>query len=159
MELYHGSNVEVRTPRLLRDQRALDFGNGFYTTSDLRQASSWARRTARLRGKGRPCVTVYEVDESSFDDLRVLRFNEPDEAWLSFVAKNRRSESIPGDWDVVVGPVANDQTMPTLLLFIDGFLTADRTIELLMPQKLKDQFVFKTVEALRRLRCIEVISV
>ena len=38
MVLYHGSNVEVRDPRLLKTQRDLDFGKGFYTTSDLEQA-------------------------------------------------------------------------------------------------------------------------
>lgn len=49
MLLYHGSNIEVREPRLLRSQRDLDFGKGFYTTSDLGQATSWATRTARIR--------------------------------------------------------------------------------------------------------------
>lgn len=34
MILYHGSNVEVPKPRLLKVQRELDFGKGFYTTSD-----------------------------------------------------------------------------------------------------------------------------
>ena len=50
MILYHGSNVAVEEPRLLKIQRDLDFGKGFYTTSDLDQATKWARRTAlRLR--------------------------------------------------------------------------------------------------------------
>ena len=30
MIVYHGSNVEVRTPRIIRPNRTLDFGNGFY---------------------------------------------------------------------------------------------------------------------------------
>jgi len=38
--LSHGSSVEVREPRLLKIQRELDFGKGFYTTSDLEQAST-----------------------------------------------------------------------------------------------------------------------
>lgn len=41
MILYHGSNVVVREPHLLKIQRELDFGKGFYTTSDLEQASKW----------------------------------------------------------------------------------------------------------------------
>ena len=35
MILYHGSNVEVKEPILLKVQRELDFGKGFYTTSDM----------------------------------------------------------------------------------------------------------------------------
>ena len=47
MPLYHGSNVEVNSPQLLKNQRELDFGNGFYATSDFDQASRWANRTAQ----------------------------------------------------------------------------------------------------------------
>lgn len=47
MPLYHGSNVKVKSPQLLKNQRELDFGNGFYTTSDFDQASRWAKRTAQ----------------------------------------------------------------------------------------------------------------
>lgn len=35
MILYHGSNVEVTRPRLIPSKRLLDFGAGFYLTSDL----------------------------------------------------------------------------------------------------------------------------
>jgi hypothetical protein len=34
MKLYHGSNVEVKEPNILVGRRTLDFGQGFYTTSD-----------------------------------------------------------------------------------------------------------------------------
>ncbi|WP_217952874.1 DUF3990 domain-containing protein [Adlercreutzia caecimuris] len=43
MILYHGSNVEVRRPRVLTTNRSLDFGAGFYTTSNLDQAKRWAQ--------------------------------------------------------------------------------------------------------------------
>ena len=32
MVLYHGSNVEVKEPRILKPSHALDFGSGSYTT-------------------------------------------------------------------------------------------------------------------------------
>lgn len=47
MTLYHGSNVEVKDPRLLKVQRELDFNKGFYTTSDLEQATRWGKRTSQ----------------------------------------------------------------------------------------------------------------
>ena len=57
MILYHGSNVEVKAPRLLKVQRELDFGKGFYTTSDLEQASKWAARTAQRLRQAKAFVT------------------------------------------------------------------------------------------------------
>ncbi|MDP8032697.1 DUF3990 domain-containing protein [Pasteurella atlantica] len=39
MKLYHGSNIEVAEPKLLTNQRLLDFGSGFYLTSSLQQAT------------------------------------------------------------------------------------------------------------------------
>ena len=56
------------------------------------------------------------------------------------------------------GPVANDQTMQTLVLYLDGFLNEQETIARLLPQKLKDQATFKTEKALACLRCTEVIT-
>lgn len=63
MVLYHGSNVEVREPKLLKNQRELDFGKGFYTTSDYEQASRWAKRTAARLKQDSGIVTVYKVDD------------------------------------------------------------------------------------------------
>ena len=42
MTLYHGSNVEVREPKILLPNRALDFGPGFYTTLFRGQADDFA---------------------------------------------------------------------------------------------------------------------
>ena len=42
MTLYHGSNVTVEVPKLIVPFRALDFGMGFYTTTNRDQASDFA---------------------------------------------------------------------------------------------------------------------
>ena len=90
MILYHGSNVEVQEPKLLKVQRELDFGKGFYTTSDYEQAAKWAKRTAlRLRQKI-GYVSVYEIDDEALRKLNILRFGKPDIEWLRFVARNRK---------------------------------------------------------------------
>ena len=159
MILYHGSNVEVKEPKLLKNQRPLDFGPGFYTTSDFTQASTWAKRTARIRNSGKPIVTVYEIDFNFIqENLQVLTFEKASKEWLKFVTSNRRGENKSAEWDVICGPVANDQTMPTLMLYLDGFLTEEEAIARLLPQKLKDQFVFKTAKALDCLKNTEVLA-
>ena len=60
-------------------------------------------------------------------------------------------------WDIVCGPVANDQTMPVIDLFLDGRYDEEEAIKRLLPQKLKDQYTFKTEKAIRLLRYTEVI--
>lgn len=44
MIVYHGSNVEVREPKLIRPIRTLDFGPGVYTTLNRNQAIEFARK-------------------------------------------------------------------------------------------------------------------
>ena len=87
MVLYHGSNVEVREPRLLKNQRDLDFGKGFYTTSDLDQASRWAKRTAMRMGQRQAFVSVYDVNDEKLLSLRVLRFERPDREMASLCGR------------------------------------------------------------------------
>ena len=156
MILYHGSNIIVDSPKLLKVQRSLDFGRGFYTTSDFEQAKKWAERSTRIRKDGNPVISCYDIQDSDIASLNVLRFDKPDEKWLEFVAANRKNILQENNWDLIVGPVVNDQTFPTIILYLDGFLDADSCIKRLLPQKLKDQYVFKTEKALAFLRYIEV---
>ena len=157
MILYHSSNVQVPEPRLLKIQRDLDFGKGFYTTSDYEQAKSWALRTVRIRNAGSALVSCYEIDDISLSKLNILRFDKADVAWLEFVAANRKGNVSENDYDLIIGPVANDQTYPTILL--DGYLDAESTIRQLLPQKLKDQWTFKTDWSLSFLKCREIKQV
>ena len=62
MKIYHGSNMVVTHPAVRVPARALDFGVGFYTTSNYNQAARWARRKAALLGSGRPMVTIHDLD-------------------------------------------------------------------------------------------------
>lgn len=159
MILYHGSNVTVDTPLLLKTQRTLDFGRGFYTTSDFEQAKKWAQRTVKIRESGKACVSCYELDEDKLDALKILGFSEPNIEWLDYVSNNRKNKGMEDDWDVVIGPVANDQTFPTIFLYLDGYIDAESAIRQLLPQKLKGQYTFKTERALSLLKFIEVKEV
>ena len=158
MILYHGSNVEVKEPILLKVQRELDFGKGFYTTSDLEQAARWAWRTAKRRGESNAFVTVYEVNEDELKNIRLLSFDSPNVEWLNFVVKNRKGEYIAGDWDIISGPVADDQTAQVIDLYLEGAYDEEEAIRRFLTQRLKDQYAFKTKEALKLLIFKEVIT-
>ena len=158
MILYHGSNVEVKEPILLKVQRELDFGKGFYTTSDMEQAARWAWRTAKRRGESNAFVTVYEVKDDELKNIRLLSFDSPNVEWLNFVVKNRKGEYIAGDWDIISGPVADDQTAQVIDLYLDGLYDEEEAIRRFLTQKLKDQYTFKTLEAINLLKYKEVIT-
>ena len=44
MLLYHGSNLTVEKPRLIEQTRGLDFGAGFYLTTNETQAVRFSNK-------------------------------------------------------------------------------------------------------------------
>ena len=54
-------------------------------------------------------------------------------------------------YDLVIGPVANDQAIRTVNNYLKGYFDENIAIQLLLPQKLKDQYAFKTEKALSML--------
>ena len=158
MKLYHGSNMAVYEPQILISDRKLDFGTGFYLTSSLEQAERWAKLTAERRGIGVPTISVYEFDEAKLTELKILKFEKANKKWLDFVVANRDNTIDDQMWDMVIGPVANDRTMPLIRLFIAKVYTATEALRRLLPQKLHDQYTFKTQTALQFLKFQEVIE-
>ncbi len=157
MLLYHGSNIIVSTPQILESDRRLDFGNGFYLTSSYEQARRWAELTVKRRDTGKETVSVFEFDDSSVSDLKILHFTQAQREWLEYVTMNRNNQIIPNDdYDIVIGPVANDKTMPVISLYFSGIYDVEETIKRLMPQKLCDQYTFRTEKAIKKLTFMEV---
>jgi hypothetical protein len=155
MLLYHGSNMEVAKPRLVEQTRGLDFGVGFYLTANEAQAARFSEIVAKRRKGGEATVSVYEFDmEAAEAMLAIRRFNHADAEWLSFVAHNRRKTYQGENYDIVMGPVANDTVMPTIQAFLAGFLTEEATLATLKTSKLTDQACLKSDRALSLLRFV-----
>ena len=88
MILYHGSNVVVEQPKFIRQNRYLDFGFGFYTTTNRDQAVNFAQKVTDRRKTGAATLNIYSVEEAvAFKECSLLRFDSPDAAWLDFVAE------------------------------------------------------------------------
>lgn len=153
MIVYHGSNLVVETPKLVVQNRFLDFGYGFYTTTNKIQAVSFAEKVYKRKNEGIKTVSIYEVDEEKlFAECSVLKFYSPDEAWLDFVSENRSGNYLGEKYDVVYGPVADDDVYTTFTLYQAGVLTKEQTIETLKIKKLYNQMVFTTEKALSYLK-------
>ena len=158
MIVYHGSNVVVSEPRLVAQNRNLDFGFGFYTTTNKAQAIAFADKVFRRRREGDRVISIYEFDaQAAFAECSFLRFESPDEAWLDFVSENRAGIYKGKLYDLVYGPVANDDVYATFTLYTSGALTKEQTIETLKIKNLYDQLVLSSEKALGFLHFIGTV--
>ena len=149
MILYHGSNLIVSEPKLVTQNRFLDFGYGFYTTTNKVQAIGFADKVTKRRKEGIPTVSIYEIDEvKAFAECSVLHFDAPNEEWLDFVSENRAGNYGGKQYDFIYGPVANDDVYTTFTLYTSGVLTKEQTIEALKVKKLYNQLVLTSEKAL-----------
>lgn len=159
MLVYHGSNLEVSSPKLIVQNRFLDFGFGFYTTTNKIQAISFAEKVVRRTNSGKKTVSVYEIDtDKAFADCSVLRFLSPNEEWLNFVSENRSGNYDGKSYDIIYGPVANDDVYTTFTLYQSGVLTKEQTLEALKIKDLYDQMVFTSENALSYLKFVGTVS-
>ena len=160
MKLYHGSIVTVRKPNLRQGRANTDYGKGFYTTVDFDQAARWARIRRDRAGEGNAIVSVYEVDDELLRDgaLSIMQYNGATKEWLDFVVANRRFAPLH-DYDIVLGPVANDNLYATISLYENGELSAEAAVVQLKTHVLFNQVSFHTDKALSQLKFVEAIIV
>ena len=155
MLLYHGSNLIVEEPRLIEQTRGLDFGSGFYLTTNETQALRFSEIVVNRRKSGIATVSVYEFDMETADKtLAIQRFLSADAQWLRFVTDNRLKTYQGDAFDIVIGAVANDTVMPTIQALLGGFLTEEAALITLKTSKLVDQVCLKSEKALALLRFI-----
>lgn len=140
--VYHGSNVEVAVPSILQNGFYKDFGYGFYCTNYEKQAKRWA-----MTKKGESVINRYEYELCM--DLKILSFDNMTDEWLDFVAKCRMG--IEHNYDIVEGPMADDQIWNFVEGFIDGRIPRKAFWELVKFNYPTHQIVFCTEEALKTL--------
>lgn len=159
LELYHGGEEPVKVPQVVSPKavRPLDFGSGFYTTTSRDQARKWIGIRLRQHAYATGSVSHFIVDWDALGEsgLKVLAFHGPEEAWFDFVMDNRHAIGFAHDYDIVMGPVANDNVYETLTLFEDGIITKAEAIVRLKTYKLVDQVLFHTEAALKFLRFVD----
>ncbi len=141
--IYHGSNVEVARPKIIQNGFYKDFGYGFYCTNFEKQAKRWA-----LTRKGNSVVSRYTYIEDAV--LKVKKFSEMTDEWLDFVAECRSGKV--HDYDIVEGPMADDQIWNYVEGFIEGRVTRQAFWELVKFSYPTHQIVFCTENALNTLK-------
>lgn len=152
MRLYHGSNIIIEQINLSKCRPYKDFGQGFYLTAIKEQTEQMARRTSAIYG-GEPIVTEFEFDESALSFLSVKMFKDPSEEWALFVMANRSRKNVQPthDFDIVIGPVADDTIATLFRNFDDGIIDLPMLVQGLKYKKVPSQYLFHSAEAIKYL--------
>lgn len=111
MILYHGTNADFGEIDLAKSKPNKDFGQGFYLSREYAQAMDMAKTKVEQLESGFPIVLTYEANDVAMAELKVLRFDEYSEEWAKFILLNRNNASRQAahDYDIVIGPIANDR--------------------------------------------------
>jgi hypothetical protein len=155
--------VDIKNISLSACRPYKDFGRGFYLTDIPEQAERMAERVARIYG-GEPVLNLFEVEDSflNLDYLNVKNFGEEtSEEWARFVMNNRNRDfddySNPlsnhdSKYDVVIGPVADDNMAMLFRQYEDELIDFDTLLKGMIYKKTSSQYSFHTPAAISLLR-------
>lgn len=158
MILYHGTTVNIDKIDLQKSKPNKDFGKGFYLSADKDQAMAMASYKSEQIG-GTSVLNAYEFDEAVLTDnsVKVKIFNAYDQEWADFIFANRNNEnSFPvHDYDIVIGPIANDRVGVQIRKYMEHEIDLPTFIEKLKYMKgITIQYFFGTERAIKLLKKI-----
>lgn len=137
--IFHGGYIEIRLPEIIKGKYPKDFGAGFYCTDFREQAVRWAKRFEN------PVVSNYDFNSDT--NLNELKFPEMSEIWLDFIVNCRAG--VEHTYDIVSGPMANDQIYNYISDYINGILTKEQFWVLAKFKHPTHQICFCSVKALK----------
>lgn len=158
MTVYHGSTMEIKEPKIIKNEIGRDFGFAFYTTDIQEQAERWAICRAKIASKKEnkavsAIVNIYEWNTQI--KLKEKHFNGASIEWLDFVVNCRSSINFVHDFDIVSGKIANDTVGETISYVVQGIMRKEDAIERLRFEKINNQIAFCTAIALKSLSFVK----
>ena len=142
--IYHGSNCEVKEPKIIKGKYTKDFGIGFYCTILSEQAEKWAKKYDTS------FINMYEYNENQ--KLKIKEFTVMTEEWLDFIINCRSGKK--HKYDIVIGAMADDQVYNYINDLINGAITREAFWELAKFRHPTHQIAFCTEEALKCIRFV-----
>lgn len=127
--LYHGTVSEIQQIDVKYGRGRKDFGKGFYMAVSKNQAVGMMHkkfketvRRSREKNENAFSERLYEItlDEKMVSELEIKVFETADLEWLDFVLTCREKGGMPHDYDMVIGPTADDDTALCLKAYWDG---------------------------------------
>ncbi len=151
MKLYHVGYYEIKEVDLKHGRKNADFGQGFYLSNNLEFSKNWAS----IRENLDTVLNCYELD---INGLNVLEFKENNEDWFNYIFKNRNGyEDIYKDYDVIIGPIANDTIFDLYGIITSGLIDNKMALNILKEGPKYYQIVIKTERAKANLKFLNSI--
>lgn len=125
-------------------------------TTDRNVAFRQAERKFVQYGEGNVRVYEFEVDDEALMTLNVLIFEGYSLEWAQFVLQNRknRTRNQVHDYDVVIGPIANDVVGYQIRRVEEGIITEEQFLEEIKFHTVTVQYLFATENAVRLLQAL-----
>lgn len=80
-----------------------------------------------------------------------MKFEEPNADWLHFIISNRKMEYKDEGYELIIGPVANDDVYETITALENDLYDEEEALKRLRVKKLFNQYVFKTQSVMDKL--------
>lgn len=165
--------------KIERGDDCVDFGQGFYTTTNYQQAMEFAIRRSKDFNKfqktclspknASPMIFSYNLDKTKLLDLNGVVFDNPNEKWSEFIYNNRlgidfsRSSwhNINKEYDFVYGSMADSNISVIIQDAKSGKMSYDEFVIAIMPYNkyTQDQLSLHTAQALSCLEFIDVVKI
>lgn len=137
--LYCGSTQMIEFPQIKKAEYTKDFSWGFYATDNYEEAYRQAHRIGR-----RGYINQYSYRED--ENLRILRFEEPQEEWMNFIGGCRNG--YVHDYDIVIGPMVDGTIWDYVNEYFAGRMTAGNFWNYVAKEHPAYQVSFHTLQAL-----------
>lgn len=177
-DLFHGTTYDIKGIDVMMGKGYKDFGKGFYATPIKSHAENIARRNKRIleareekMHQRNPDYKIrkyqayrynLEFDDSCISNpgnLHIKVFSEADREWVLFILKNRDSDRAAHNYDIVIGPTADENTVTIINSYREELITTnyadevlDSLIKELSPENLPKQYFFGTNAAIQKLQ-------
>lgn len=148
--LYHTGYYIIEEPDIHHGRKNADFGQGFYLSDNYEFAHRWGRDF-----KGREVfVNRYEMDLSGLK----IRKLERNEEWYDYIFSNRRGKKdYLKEYDLIIGPIANDTIYDTMGVFTSGLLSREESLRMLLLGRRYVQYALKSEKAKNNLKWLDAV--
>ena len=127
--LYHGTISKIEKIDVSKGRDRKDFGKGFYMAISKSQAigmmhKKFKETSHRNINKSETFSEyLYEItiNTAYAKNLNIKIFEVADMEWLDFILNCREKGGTPHNYDIVIGPTADDNTLLCLRTYWTGF--------------------------------------
>lgn len=167
--LYHGTTEKFDIIDASQGKGYKDFGRGFYATARKEHAEAIARRNKKIKIDRQNKIVKrnpnyrkeifeayrYNLEFSeNIEGLKVKVFKNADIEWVKFILMNRQSEFTCHEYDIVIGPTADEETTAIINSYEAALIKNNyseailkQLIAELKPEKLPKQYFFANKKA------------